>query len=214
MNKLFLGVLFTMISFSSISGISKEMIFWKWFEQNQDKLFNFEQNQNEIFKELTIQLHKIDNNLTFEFGPKINNKRDFVISADGIRKSFPSVEFLYNAKPELDKWNIIKFRPKREVVNELNYDNLKLKPEDVYYIIDKDNDKIGLSFYIRNYDGNDNRFLSCVFLFLDEAIGEYDVETKAGFIECYSLETKTKIEKKMLKNLSKDFELKHSQWFN
>jgi hypothetical protein len=43
-----------------------------------------EQDQDKI-----IQLHKINKNLTFEFGPK--NKRDFVIS---------TVELIFKAKPE------------------------------------------------------------------------------------------------------------------
>jgi len=211
MNKIIFGIFF-IFSISSIFGISKENLFWNWFEQNQNKLFNFEQNQDKIFNELTLQLHKIDPNLTFEFGPINNNKRDFVISADGIRNTFPFVESLFKTKPVLSQWNIIKFRPRRDVFNQIKYNNLTVKPEDVYYIIERDNDKIGLNIFIKNYNKNDERFLACIFLFLDNSLGEYDTETKVGFIKYYPLETKTKIEKKLIKYLSKDFDLKYKEW--
>jgi len=74
---------------------SPEADFWKWFEANHAELFDFERDQDRIFDRLAAEMHKVDHDLTFEFGPKENGKREFIISADGIVRAFPKVETLY-----------------------------------------------------------------------------------------------------------------------
>ena len=68
---------------------SKEALFWRWFQANETRLFDFEKDQDRVFNELQMQLHRIQPSLTFEFGPKEEGKREFVISADGIKDAFP-----------------------------------------------------------------------------------------------------------------------------
>ena len=83
---------------------TKEEKFWGWFCKNSQLIYNYEINQEKIFNELQIQLHKINPDLTFEISSVKNGKRDFVISADGILDAFPAVEKLYSLKPELSEW--------------------------------------------------------------------------------------------------------------
>jgi hypothetical protein len=64
--------------------LSSEKKFWKWFVEHSEELFNFEADQERIFDELSTQLKNIHESLTFEFSSVQNNKREFVISADGI----------------------------------------------------------------------------------------------------------------------------------
>ena len=87
--------------------------FWKWFVRNEAMLFDFEKDQEKTFHLLATELQKIHSSLTFEFGPKINSIRDFVISADGIRAAFPAVIELAGAAPTLERWRVIAFRPRR-----------------------------------------------------------------------------------------------------
>lgn len=94
---------------------SPEEKFWTWFLQNDENLFNFERNQEKVFDMLAYELSQVHPDLTFEFGPVLENtKREFVISAGGIKKAFPAVENLYNSSPKIEKWIITKFRPRRE----------------------------------------------------------------------------------------------------
>src|ERR1700722_18171438 len=60
--------------------------FWKWFQSNEDTLFNFEKNREQTFDKLGAEMHKLNPSLTFEFGPIEDGKREFVISADGIKE--------------------------------------------------------------------------------------------------------------------------------
>lgn len=94
---------------------TKEQRFWSWFARNTDRLFQFEADQEAIFDDLGAALEKVHPGLTFEFGPVREGKREFIVSADGIRELFPAVRALVAAAPVLSRWAIIPFRPPKDI---------------------------------------------------------------------------------------------------
>lgn len=82
---------------------NREKAFWDWFQANDERLYNFERDQEPTFDLLQTELQKVDKNLTFEFGPVENGRREFIISAGGIREAFPKVESLYATAPVLSR---------------------------------------------------------------------------------------------------------------
>jgi hypothetical protein len=166
--------------------MSSETQFWHWFQQHQDELFDFERDQESTFDRLNAALGAVDDDLTFEFGPVREGMREFVISAAGLKQAFPAVERLYNARPSLDRFHVTAFRPRRPVVNNIEYGDLTINASDVYYHLCKDKDprKIGILLFLPGYaEDQESVFGQIGYLFLDEALGEYDVEMKVGFIE-------------------------------
>jgi hypothetical protein len=120
--------------------------------------------------------------LTFEFGPKDGNRREFVISADGIRDAFTKVESLFASAPPLPKWKLIKFRPRREPAD-LEYHKVLVKVDSVSVLLQPDGQRAGLTVVIPAYTKAAHQsYLALAFLFLDQALGEYDVETRVGSI--------------------------------
>jgi len=87
--------------------------FWKWFNENEGELFDFEVDKERIFDRLASQLRKVDPNLTFEFGPKQAGKREFIVSAGGVKRAFAAVTSLIAKAPNLNRWRITGFRPRR-----------------------------------------------------------------------------------------------------
>lgn len=171
------------LSSSNVSAGAEES-FWKWFEKNEGRLFEFEKQQEKIFNELSQQLHRVNEDLTFEFSPVRDRKREFVISAGGIKAAFPAVEALYNKAPVLPRWVWIKFRPRRVVLNDLTYDGKSIKVEDVHYLLARDGDKIGIILFFDGYNEKEKSTYGQIgFLLLDEALGEYVIETAVGFVE-------------------------------
>lgn len=164
--------------------------FWSWFKENENRLFCFEMNPKAIFTDLTFQLSNVNKDLTFELGPVLKNgKREFIISADGIKSAFPAVERLCTSIPVLEKWVIIKFRPRRNPINDLDYAGKKIKIDDVYYRFfrDKDPYKIGILLLFKEYVESEKELWGQIgLLLLDEALGEYDVETKIGSLSIES----------------------------
>ncbi|NVD98142.1 hypothetical protein [Massilia sp. BJB1822] len=162
---------------------SPETEFWKWFQKNEAELFDFERNQEKMFDRLETEMQKVDSSLTFEFGPKQGSQREFVISADGIRSAFPSVEKLHATAPPLKKWKFIKFRQRREPLD-IDFHGISVKAKAVAVSLERDGAKVGLTVLIPGYTKEKHEsFAGIAFLFLDQALGEFDVETRVGFIE-------------------------------
>lgn len=129
--------------------------------------------------------------LTFEFGPVKDGKREFVLSAGGIKAAFPAVEALYSKAPALPRWVWVKFRPRRVPINDLDYGGKKVRADDVRYLLAKDGDKVGIVLFFDGYsDAEKTTYGQIGYLFLDEALGEYAVETQVGFIGFDSRESK------------------------
>lgn len=184
-------IFFTMPLFATEA---KEDVFWKWFEKNQDTLFNFEKDRERTFDRLGAAMSKVHQDLTFEFGPIRNDgTREFIISAAGIKTAFPAVESLFAAAPVMPKWKILKYRQRRLPIHDLEFGATKVKSSEVHYAIFKDSapDKVGVMLFMEGYtekDGN-SEWRQIGYLFLDEALGEFDVETHVGaiaFFDCKS----------------------------
>ena len=161
---------------------SPEQRFWKWFERNQDSLFDFEKSKEQTFDQLGIEMHKLNPSLTFEFGPKEDGRREFTISADGIRGAFPEVEALYAAAPTLPRWKFVKFRQRRSPYD-VSYGGVTVKAASVALQAEPVGDKVNVSIFIPGYSESTKQACTTIaYLLLDQAVGEYDVETRIGEI--------------------------------
>ncbi len=170
-----------------------EAQFWRWFQEHEDALFYWERDQECVFRSLATALSNVDDDLTFEFGPEQNGVREFVISAAGLKRAFPAVKRLYDARLELPRFRVTAFRPRRPVVSNIEYADLTINAEDVYYRLCKDDapQKIGILLFLPGHnDIRKSEFGQIGYLLLDEALGEYDVETSVGFIEMMSHDSK------------------------
>jgi len=182
--KFYHAIFLVMVSLLTRSAnASPESDFWSWFKKNENVIFNYESNQEAVFDQLATQMHKVNPTLTFEFGPKDDGRREFVISADGIKDSFPSVEKLYAAAPPLKKWKIIKFRPRREPFD-IKYQGILVQAASVTVAITRNGSKAALTVLIPGYTkAKHDSYAGIAFLILDQALGEYDVETRVGTID-------------------------------
>ena len=189
--------------FGTKASANPEQDFWVWFKRNDATLFDFEKGQERIFDQLSTQIKRVDPNLTFEFGPKQNGKREFVISADGLRESFPAVISLYDAAPKLDRWIFVKFRPRREPMG-IEYAGVKVEVNDVLVSLEPDGDKVAITVYIAKYNViQANAYGSIGFLMLDQALGEYDMETKVGPVQFQPAHASSVSNKMTLQDLPK-----------
>ena len=185
--------------------VTPEQAFWSWFQKNEDALFDFEKDQERTFDRLAAELHKVEPSITLEFGPKENGRRQFTISADGIRKAFPAVEKLYDAAPTLPRWKLHKFRQRREP-SDISFRGVKVIASSVTVGLRKTGEKVNLEVFIPGYtETTRDTYLSITFLLLDQALGEYDVETRVGEISVKSV-SQASAKASSLKDLPKRFD--------
>ena len=165
--------------------------FWIWFAQHQAELFDFETDQERLFDQLATQLQKVQPNLTFEFGPRDGGKREFVISAGGIKAAFPAVVFLADVAPALDQWRVTAFRPRRTPINIVELEGKCVAPDNVQFSLLDNGTSAGIYLFIPGLRKGDIVFKQIGYLLLDDALGEYDVETRLGLIKMFSPDTIT-----------------------
>lgn len=166
--------------------------FWAWFVQNEERVFDFEKDQESIFRELHGKLRQVDDDLCFEFSNVIDGKREFVISAGEIRSAFPAVIELKEQAPSLQLFYVTAFRTRQPEILNVVINEIKVDSADVFVSIEKAERRHDVLVLIKGVDGASQerrRVLEqAMFLMLDEALGEYDVATKLGVIELADLD--------------------------
>ena len=189
---------------------SPEESFWQWFQLNEALLYDFESNQDATLKMLSKALKKVHPDLTYELSPITDDgKREFVISADGFKDAFPSVESLYSKAPELNRWIIIKYRQRRSIGHILKFGGQSVDGENIKYLMleEEDPKKVGIVLFIPGYtDQEREAFLGIGFIFLDHALGEYDVVTRVGMIEFLGIDSEHCEKAKPLSELPTQFD--------
>jgi hypothetical protein len=167
---------------------SPEQRFWQWFQDHEAELFAYDPatDGHSLIHRVGKQLTKVDSGLTLEFGPPLDGRREFVISAGGIKDLFPAVRRLLEAAPDLPRWTVTAFRPRRPDFTEmqLRIGDLDFDPAEITFLAEPDGEKLDLVLYLPGYEPTpDHLFEQAGFLFLDQALGEYDVATRIGAID-------------------------------
>ena len=181
--------------------------FWKWFAKNEKFIYENVENkdkQEKLFDDISSRLHKIDENLVFEFSPiHENNIREFSISADGIKESFPAVENLIAKSPKIKNWQFNAFRqrvPGDDLT--LDFGKFKIGYDDIYFRHSTSNNELGIELNIRNYDES-AQMQNAIYVLLDGLLGEYDVTMNIDWIEW------VKLDENNIENLDKLTELRY-----
>jgi hypothetical protein len=184
---------------------SKYQKFWSWFEAHEDDVFYFDRDREKIFDSLARQLRKVHRDLVFEFSGISGGKREFTISAGGIKSLFPEVISVVREAPALPRWRIIAFR-QRQDVPEITFRDRTLRREDLYFDYTAAQDKLNIYVFIPGLaqaSAEDITNLKTMgYLFLDTTLGEYDVETKIAGISFLDSSTFPERRRMPLNNLA------------
>lgn len=186
--------------------ITPEQQFWRWFEKNEDMLFDFERDQDRIFDKLASQLNRVNPHLSFEFGPAKGGKRELVISASGIKDAFEATLALLRAAPSMERWQITAFRPRRWPLNTIYFKDKEVDPKNVRFTLLQKGSKVGIRLYIPGFVSQEIVWKEIAYLLLDEALGEFDVETKVGLIDVRTLEADSQFTQFPLEELPQHFD--------
>ena len=160
--------------------MSKFKEFWDWFVSRSEYIYkHLETDTENIALDITEHLKKIHQDVEFEIPFDFDdNNRTLIISADGDIELFDIVERFVKSAPEINKWNIIAFRPRLHQKNQIiDLDGISMDYHDIYFTHQVEENKLVLDVYIKNFDGSDNRYVHLYFLLLDSLIGEYDSVT-------------------------------------
>jgi hypothetical protein len=159
--------------------------FWDWFVAHEGKLFESNPPDPIWVKTMGEELKRVHRYLVWEVSCEQGGKREFVISADGIREGFTAVESLADAAPPLPRWRIVRFRPRVPDYAEgaLEFGNLRLDPSGAEFALGREGDRLAIQLFLPGCPTEGDRAYSGAgFILLDMALGEYDMGCKVGFV--------------------------------
>jgi len=189
--------------------MSREDTFWNWFTGHERELFQFDPRnvteREQLFDDLAAELQKVHRDLAFEFGPR-DGRREFVISAGGIKNVFPAVVRLTQAAPSLERWQVTAFRPRRSPIMPIEIGDKNIDPTEVKFTLLDNGKTAGLYLFIPGFREGDVNFQQIGYLMLDQSLGEYDVETRLGLIKMLPLDARTQGERHPLPELPAMFD--------
>jgi hypothetical protein len=158
--------------------------FWQWFEENLHLIGQGDEYAEEMLDAIEERLEGYHEGLSFELGRPEGGIRDFIISAEGVRDNIAAVAALVKAAPRLPGWRVIAFRPRVGTTWTIEFNGQVLAPGMIWYKLDPADEPPSLVLYIEGLtESNEENMTAASFILLDNAIGEFDVMTKLGFIE-------------------------------
>ncbi|QQR75038.1 MAG: hypothetical protein IPJ17_05505 [Holophagales bacterium] len=158
--------------------------FWEWFRENQDSFRSMSPPNETVLNAIEDRLARIEPGLVPEFALEGGRATTFVISADGVRDRFRAVMETVKRAPALPGWKVVAFRQPGDPSLEVEIRGVRLGAADLWFSSEADGQKTGLSLYVRGLtESNRQELMRLGFILLDNALGEFLVETAVGFID-------------------------------
>lgn len=169
--------------------------FWAWFNANDDRLYSVELDASGHVTEehmdtivlLAEECAKIHEDLSVEIeNAGTSGTRRLVISANGLTDVFPVVEEAVDQSRTSSRWEVVKYRQRQERINALSLKGHTIRPQDVRFGVarHKGTGEFGVFVFIPGFNEEElDVWRHLGFIFLDLALGEFDVATKVTSVE-------------------------------
>lgn len=162
--------------------------FWAWFAANAESFRAMNPPNDRALKQLHGKLAEVKAGLVPEFALENGVATTLVISADGNRALFPDVVAVVRRAPELPGWRIVAFRQPGRLTVAIEMHGQRLGAADLWFSTEQDGAKTGVNLFVRGLTDDNRQLLGgAAFLLLDNALGEYLVETAIGFVDFHPL---------------------------
>ncbi len=157
--------------------------FWDWFVRNSSRLQRMVTGDLAFNSDLLDRLQLVHRGMTFEIGLSPDLGYHFIVSANGNQDLFPVARRIVDAAPKLEGWTFTALRPRRDLPMQIGIGPAEIDPDQVWFQADAREGRVDLVIYFRDVPSEELRYFAA-FILLDVALGEFDVETKIGRIDC------------------------------
>jgi len=171
--------------------IESEKDFWEWFSSEQKQILKSvrkQENVEDLLQKIIDQLHQLNDGLFCLIGMFDSNIAELVITPDGNIKNLAFAEDLVNAAPQMDGWKITALKPAMGFQNlEIEMNGLVFSNEKLKFYTNPDPKKPDdIEIFVVHSDYTPEKLNDIgngTLLFLDNAIGEYNMMTQIDSIQ-------------------------------
>jgi hypothetical protein len=166
--------------------------FWKWFEKNHKAYLSVNvadaTTKDRMLNDLLDQLHKYCDRIWFEIGGHPSQTQELIITCEGNSSYFEQVEVLVESAPSIPNWSFIAFIPAREMEFEMTYEDVTLKPGEMWFE-PLENESVpgavGIRVCTKNYElVKGSQWLEpAVYKILDTLLGEKSFALDIQFVQ-------------------------------
>ncbi len=170
--------------------MNKYKKFWKFFKETQNVLYGIEgfprYLSSGVLDNIQYHLMDIDPYLTFEISSKVGfEKRNFIITANGFKPSFRTIEELVKSAPKNLIWNIIAFSQRNPLPFPITFGtDLNLSTDDLFFeVVNKNDIFFNISIYFNGQEEIEEfKRKEIRHMFLNYLLGEVDFAAYIGSI--------------------------------
>ncbi len=172
--------------------MTKEKLFWNWFEVNSHKYTALAQitdldKKEELLNTLLEELHKYCPKLYFQIGGGPNEDHELIVTAEGDKDYFDAAESLVSSAPDINGWQIFALKPPMGVNFVTIYEDITLDPAEAWFLpLDGQTDpnSFGLIIYFPNFSAEQKEtFLNGSYQMLDTILGEKSVALDLQYVD-------------------------------
>ncbi len=157
--------------------------FWNWFSENIEYVETIFESPQMVTDAVGKMLNIVAPELTFEIGKNGQGDFEIILIAGGLAENIDAVVGLYKAAPQMQGWVVTPFMPRHDTPI-LEFNGLKFEISNYFYQFQPGEQRPNLLMCIKGYQPeHEHEYRSAAFMFLDCALGEYDVMTKIGGID-------------------------------
>ena len=162
--------------------------FWRWLQSRRRDILSEISGPDALvrqdwsIRELGRRLRELDAGLVHEIGMSDPSTIELIVSADGVKATFPAVIDLVKSAPPLDGFKITAFKPRCPDGLQLRVGEHVITDELLTYRLVREDDALGIEMFI-DCDLDQKARTLVGFLSLDQRLGEYDVATGLKWIE-------------------------------
>jgi len=111
-----------------------------------------------------------------------------MITADGDRALFPQVTRVVKAAPAIPGWSVIAFRQRAPLAGKsITMDGVSIDLDRARIDVHRAGERLDVALYLPGFTPGNETIQRIGLIALDNAVGEYDMETRIGAIDWYPL---------------------------
>ncbi|TAE10622.1 MAG: hypothetical protein EAZ95_14645 [Bacteroidetes bacterium] len=171
-----------------------EQEFWDWFIAHRAEVEPHLLSRNNakamaFYEQLCEVMESYSTKITPEIGIGEGHVFELTLSANGRADNMPFVEKLAETAPEIEGWRVVKFRAAYGFT-QLTIEGLTFEEKEIMVSAHKvpGTNAFSITVYMKGYKKEDKRYGTAAFLYLDHAIGEYNVITRVRWRGCKKLD--------------------------